>query len=185
MSKEHKVHLRGATVSESEKIKATSLEHQFKNIWVRNMCFIHINKEQNIATPLNELGQPIVPDDFEPSIKLVQKYRKWFTRDMKERSKFFQNQLRASEPIKFQRVKDGEIETELISPSKSLKHSLGQLSSYMDDYYSAGIAISKCKTVREYAEHLCAGMDEASIKMFEDHLNKLHAEKRKTFFKSK
>ena len=67
------------------------------------MCFIHINKEQNIAKPLNELGQPIVPDDFEPSIKLVQKYSKSFKRDMKERSKFFQNQLRSSEPIKFKK----------------------------------------------------------------------------------
>ena len=55
----------------------------------------------------------------------------------------------------------------------------------MNDYYSAGIAISKCKIIREYAEHLCAGMDEASIKMFEDHLNKLHAAKHQTFFYSK
>lgn len=76
MLNEHKVHLRGATVTEGERIKATSLELQYKNIWVRSICFIQINKEQNIAAPLNAIGIPIVPKEFEPTINLIQKFRK-------------------------------------------------------------------------------------------------------------
>ena len=163
MSNEHKVHLRGATVTEGERIKATSLELQYKNIWVRSMCFIHINKEQNIATPLNAIGIPIVPEEFEPPINLVQKYRKWFTKAMKEQMKFFEQNF-YSNPITYQyKDKNGNVTKEWSVDPKSLKHSFGSLESYMDNFYHDSIKLHKCENYRDWAEHVMQGCDEATI----------------------
>ena len=164
MMNNRNVHLRGATVSESERIKATSLELEFKNIWVRSMCFIHTCKEQNIATPLNAIGQPIVPEDFEPSLKLVQKYRKWFKRAMREEMKNFQKKFYGSGPIKYvSKNKNGETIKEWEVEKKSLKLSAGQLNSYMDHFYYDSIKLSKCSNYREWAEHVMEGMSEETI----------------------
>ena len=146
------------------------------------MCFIHSCKEQNKATPLNALGQPIVPEDFEPTRQMVQKYRKWFKRAMKDQMKLFQKHLSCMEPISFKHTDvDGKTKKEWLEPPKSLKSAYGQLSSYMDDFYYEGIALSKCKNLREYAQHLCQSMDEATIQHFEDILAKSQAETRARF----
>ena len=178
MSDKHKVRFRGATVSESERIKATSLEHQYKNIWVRGMCFIHINKEQGIATPLNAIGIPIVPENFQPPIKLVQKYRKWFKRTMREEMKSFQ-QWFYSTPMTFTRMdKNGNL-VQVTETPKSLKHTFGSEESYLDNLYHDRLKLHKCKTYREWAEHVWQGSDEATINTYAKQCEKEREERLK------
>ena len=165
MSKEHKVRFRGATVSEGERIKATSLEHQYKNIWVRGMCFIHINKEQDIATPLNAIGIPIVPEDFHPPIRLVQKYRKWFKRTMKKEMTFFQQWFYKT-PMTFTSIdNDGNLVQKTKTP-KSLKRNFGSVESYLDHLYFDRIKLHQCKNYREWAEHVWQGSEEETINTY-------------------
>tara|TARA_B100001287_G_scaffold262644_1_gene252747 strand:+ start:347 stop:922 length:576 start_codon:yes stop_codon:yes gene_type:complete len=178
MTNNHKVRFRGATVSEGERIRATSLEHQYKNIWVRGMCFIHINKEQEIATPLNAIGIPIIPEDFQPPIKLVQKYRKWFKKTMKAEMKFFQ-QWFYSTPITFTSVdKDGNIVQKKQHP-KSLKHAFGSVESYLDNLYHDRLKLHQCKSYREWAEHVWQGSDEETIETYAKQCNKEREERLK------